>query len=253
LRIQSVIACTNNLKWLPLGAFIDSGATGLQIADAWGLIDNGQRRQDVAALLNVDQTTFFPRVGLTVTKVLTMDYQERLLRVLDKDVLTENLAKAGLYSLAFQMLQDSIIQRPEGFFTMGEPTKQSYKTKVLDLNPDSKLFASCRWWQQQGVLTEQDIQEFRQLRQHRNEIVHALPNVLLNPDIQVDERKLTTIYQLLCKIDRWWIMEIEIPTNEDFEGQDIDAPGWRSLNMEFLSYLIGALYQPSEQQQDDAT
>lgn len=179
--------------------------------------------------------------------------QEKVLRLLDKRLLTENLAKAGLYALAYQMLQDSIIKRPEGFFTMGEATKEHYKAVVLDLNPDSKLFASCQWWQQQGVLTEQDIQEFRQLRQHRNEIVHALPNVLLSPDIQVDEHKLITIYQLLCKIDRWWIMEIDIPTNADFDGQDIDASEVRSGNMEFLGYLIRVLYQPSDQPQDGAT
>lgn len=176
-----------------------------------------------------------------------MDDQEKLLRLLAKDVLKENLAKAGLYALAYEMLKDAIIERPKGFFTMGRPTDEHYKEIVLNLHPKNTLIASLRWWQQAGVLTEQDFQEFLRLREHRNEIAHTLPNVLLNTDVQVDERKLVAIYQLLVKVDRWWLMEIEIPSNEDFDGQEIDPSEVQSGNMNFLAYLITALYPPDEQ------
>jgi hypothetical protein len=183
-----------------------------------------------------------------------MDNQEeKLLRLLSKDVLKENLAKAGLYVLAYEALKDTIIDRPKGFFTMGRSTNE-YEEVVLNLHPKKNpLFASLRWWQQAGVLTEQDFQEFLQLRKHRNEIAHTLPKVLLNTDIQVDERKLVTIYQLLVKIDRWWLMEIEIPCNEDFDGQEIDPSEVQSGYMHFLGYLITVLYQSNEQRADSAT
>jgi hypothetical protein len=179
-----------------------------------------------------------------------MDDQEKLLRLLDKDVLKENLAKAGLYVLAYEMLKDAIIDRPKGFFTMGRPTDEHYKEVVLNLHPRNTLIASLRWWQQAGVLTEQEFQDFLQLREHRNEIAHTLPNLLLKPDVQIDERKLVTIYQLLVKVDRWWLMEIEIPCNEDFDGQEIDPSEVQSGYMNFLGYLISVLYPANDSRQD---
>ena len=35
-----------------------------------------------------------------------------------KEVLNENLAKAGLYVIAYEMVKNSIVERPKGFFTM---------------------------------------------------------------------------------------------------------------------------------------
>jgi hypothetical protein len=103
-----------------------------------------------------------------------------------------------------------------------------------------------RWWQQAGALTEQDFQDFLQLREHRNEIAHTLPNVLLKPDVQVDLLKLVAIYHLLVKVDRWWLTDIEIPCNEDFDAQQIDPSDVQSGYMNFLGYLITALYPSKE-------
>jgi hypothetical protein len=44
---------------------------------------------------------------------------EAIQRLLTKEVLKENLGKAGLYLLAWELLQDAIIGPPKRFFTMG--------------------------------------------------------------------------------------------------------------------------------------
>ena len=41
--------------------------TQQQIAHAWMLIDDGQRREDVAALLNVNRTTLYRALSASVT------------------------------------------------------------------------------------------------------------------------------------------------------------------------------------------
>ena len=84
--------------------------------------------------------------------------------------------------------------------------------------------------------------EFLELRDHHNRIAHELPNVLLNTQIQVDQNRLILLFQLLCKIDRWWIMEFEIPANPKFDGQTLDPAEVRSLGMEFLWHLIAVVY-----------
>ena len=33
------------------------------------------------------------------------------------------------------------------------------------------------------------------------------------------------IIELLCKIEKWWILNVEIPTNPDFDGKEIDEDG----------------------------
>ena len=174
-----------------------------------------------------------------------MDAQtvEKLGHLLSREVLKENLAKAGLYSLAFELLKRTIIERPRGFFTMsGLVATDHYKTEVLANEGKDTLIASCRWFEREGVLTAEEIEEIKQLRLHRNNIVHELPNVIFNPKVQIEDAKLTKILHLLSKIDRWWIIQFEIPINEEFDGQEIDPSEVRSGSAEFLEYLIGIVY-----------
>ena len=176
------------------------------------------------------------------------DATMKVMRLLSKEVLKDNLAKAGLYALAYELLKNSIIERPKSFFAMGGTgSDDHYRAEVLSRHPNT-LIASCLWFQENGAITEEDAREVLQFREHRNEIAHELPNVLLNPEVQVDENKLIRLFQLLWKIDRWWITEIEVPTDPDFDGQDVDPNEIRSVGMEFMAYLIRVVYD-----QDDVT
>ncbi len=140
------------------------------------------------------------------------DTPEKWMQLLSKEALKDNLAKAGLYALAYELLKNSLIEKPRGFFAGrdSEPDDR-YKAEVLSKH-ESKLIASCMWFQENGVITEAEVQEVRRLREYRNYIAHELPNVLLDTEQQVDPNKLICLFQILCKIDRWWIAEIEIPT-----------------------------------------
>jgi hypothetical protein len=169
------------------------------------------------------------------------DTTTKLMRLLSKEVLKDNLAKAGLYALAYEMLKNSIIERPKSFFTMGGEPDDHYKAEVLSKHKDW-LVASCLWFQENGAISEEEANDVLQLREHRNYIAHELPNILLNPDVQVDEKKLIRLFELLCKIDQWWITEFEIPTNPDFDGQHISPAEIRSGSMEFVWYLIRVVY-----------
>jgi hypothetical protein len=171
---------------------------------------------------------------------MDQEYARRLTYLLSKDVLKQNLAKAGLFALAYELLKNSIVERPKGFFTLGS-SDDHYRKEVLSKHA-SPLIASCLWFQENGAITAEEAAEVLQFRDHRNHIAHELPNVLLDPKSQVDEAKLVRLFQLLCKIDRWWISEVEIPANPDFDGEEISPSEIRSGSMEFISYLIGVVY-----------
>jgi hypothetical protein len=164
---------------------------------------------------------------------------EKLRRLLSASVLKENLAKAGLYTLAYECLVYSLVQRPKKWLTMcGTGPDDRYRAEILNLYPGSPFVASCLWFQQMGVLTAEEVNEIRRIRKHRTDIAHEPINVLLDTEVQVDEAKLFSIFSLLSKIDRWWLSEFEIPANPDFDNAYIDPAELRSGNMEFLSYLI---------------
>jgi hypothetical protein len=177
------------------------------------------------------------------TKTLSMDEKLREVeRLLNKDVLKDNLAKAGVYSVGWEFLQYSLIQRPKRFFTMARESDDYYKAEVLSRHENSPLIASCLWFKQRGVLTDADISDIRQLRKHRTDIAHQMLTVLLNTEVQVDEGKLAKLVSLLGKVDRWWLLEFEIPANEEFDGQEIDPQKVRSGQMDTLWLLIQSVY-----------
>jgi len=170
------------------------------------------------------------------------EHARTLLHLLSKDVLKSNLAKAGLFALAYELLKDSIIERPKDFFTMcGVRNDGTYTKEVLSKHPN-RLIASCRWFQENGAITADEVAEVIEFREHRNYIAHELPNVLLGARSHIQEAKLVRLFEILCKIDRWWISEVEIPTNPDFDGKEVRASEIRSGSMEFISYLISVVY-----------
>jgi hypothetical protein len=167
---------------------------------------------------------------------------DRLERLFHKDVLKDNLAKAGVYCVGYEFLKYSLVERPKGFFTMaGSKSDDDYKSEILRRH-QSPLTASCLWFEEQGALTDEDIRDIDNLRKYRNVIAHELLNVLLGTEVQVDEEMLGKLFALLCKIDRWWLLNFEIPPQEDFDGQDIDPIEVRSGQMETLWFLITSVY-----------
>jgi len=147
-------------------------------------------------------------------------------RFLNPEILRTNLIAASLFITAFEMLKDSIIERICEFFTDGFNenawiVNENYKTKVLSLNKSS-LYASLEWLKSMNVIDDADVVEFNKIKDCRNEIAHEIAN-FISKGPKIDPLPLfSKMIDLLYKIEKWWILNIEIPTNPDFDGQDID-------------------------------
>jgi hypothetical protein len=165
-------------------------------------------------------------------------------KLLNPEELRSNLIRASIYLTAYEFLHQALIEHLEGFFADGLNADgpilgENYRTKVLSLHK-MVFLASAIWFRDAGALTEQDLERIKEIREHRNFVAHHIPDILGSVDADVRLDLLDTIAEIVRKIDVWWIREIEIPTNPDFDmmaADDTDTHGIFSMRMAVLDLL----------------
>ncbi|QNB05757.1 hypothetical protein G5S34_02490 [Herbaspirillum frisingense] len=92
---------------------------------------------------------------------------------------------------------------------------------MLSLNKNP-LYASLKWLSDYEVVDHEDLATFKKLNDLRNVLAHELPSVVfLGKDLSIAEN-MKILMALLKKIEVWWVLNVEIPTNPDFDGSEID-------------------------------
>jgi hypothetical protein len=163
-------------------------------------------------------------------------------KFLNPEALRGNLIVASIFLAAYERLRTSVIDRIRAFFTHGFDengpiVSEEYKSDVLTLDK-SPLRASLFWLQKMSAIDETDIARVDRVREHRNELAHDLPRFIATADAEINIHLLEVIYDLVAKIDRWWVREVEIPTNPDFDGQEVNDSDIQSGNMLFIQMMI---------------
>lgn len=149
---------------------------------------------------------------------------------LNPDVVREKFAAVGLFLVAYEILAGRIRDKPLGFFAAefknGVPVpSDEYKAKVLALDPKGKCDpkrGGIEWLNGMGAIDETDRNAIREVTDLRNEVAHELPEIVVGGSLPAMNEHLSTLLELIEKIDRWWIVNVEIPTNSDCDGEDID-------------------------------
>jgi hypothetical protein len=154
------------------------------------------------------------------------DPQESWFRFLDPEVLRPNLMLASIYIATYEILKDSIIGRLRDFFVIGfdetgELIDPDYKTEVLDKNK-SPLYASLEWLKDSEAITDDDLTIFNLVKQHRNNIAHEISHMLSEGLPSDFSGRFNQMVSLLSKIERWWIVNYEIPLNPELAGKEIN-------------------------------
>ena len=153
------------------------------------------------------------------------DIDESWRRFLTPEILRDNLITASLYVAAFELLKESIVERIRDFYLLGydESDPQfltKYDADVLSKNR-SPVYASLQWMMEQKAIDNNDIASFEAAKNCRNVIVHEM-NRMLTDGLPADwQRNFDSIVALLDKVEKWWIVEVEIPSNPAFDGQNI--------------------------------
>lgn len=159
--------------------------------------------------------------------------------------LRANLLTASIFLTAYESLMQCIVDQLQGFYCTGfDPDgltySDSYRRNVLARHKE-KLTASLLWFQESGAIDQADIDLVDRIRKHRNEIAHELWKFMATAKHNVDIKLIEEMCGLVVKIDRWWIRNIELDVNPDFDHMDKSAipdDQIQSGRMIFLEMMI---------------
>ena len=165
-------------------------------------------------------------------------------KFLDPDSLKSNLISASLFIAAFEVLQSSVMDPLKGFFSLGFDVtgvqiSPKYGTEVLSRHK-SPFRASLLWFRESGAIDDLDLELVDKIRDHRNELAHQLPKYIATVGAEINLQLLQSTCDFVAKIDRWWIKEIEMPTDPDMTPERLDATNESDItsgNMMFLQMM----------------
>ncbi len=153
------------------------------------------------------------------------------------EVFKTNLILSSIFIAYFENTTDYLIEQPRTLFTngftkeKGDIIDEKYKTDVLALHKKS-ITASLLWFKNQEAIDQKDIDLFDELRRYRNKLSHELLKLLLEKGINTQEfaDKLTDLFQLRIKIEKWWILNFEIyfsdiETDKPLTENDVTSGG----------------------------
>lgn len=134
-----------------------------------------------------------------------------------------------MFIVTFEMLKDSAIDRLRDFYAIGfdqngTTIASEYQEKVLNRHR-SPLYASFDWLREHGALDQVELYRFEELKRTRNKLVHELFAVVTGQTESDHSTRLDELVSLLRKIEVWWVMNLEVPTNPDYDGQEVDESG----------------------------
>ncbi len=149
---------------------------------------------------------------------------------LNPEVTRPRLIAASIYVASFEALKDSIIGRIRSFFASGfdetgEKVDPKYASDVLARNK-SPLYASLDWLKGMGAIDDADLATLERVKRCRNTLAHELLSILASRGLPAEYDKcFVDMVALLRKVEVWWIVNVEIPINPDFDGEEIDEAG----------------------------
>lgn len=185
------------------------------------------------------------------------DYTQQWKNILDTEELRGNINLIAMYIMVYELLEDTIISRPKDFYTIlefDEEAQKNYEKYVLSLydkkvcpkinSKNKALIASLIWFKNSGAIDDNDIDIFSVSRTLRNEITHEMvTTITVGAEKLVDQ--FCMMYCLFSKIEKWWILEIEVPIAGDYKPEEVDQKAVMSGNMILLDIIIDILVNNS--------
>ena len=147
---------------------------------------------------------------------------------LDPDVVRPRLIAASVYIAAFEVLKDAIVGNIRDFFMTGfdesgDKINPEYLAEVLARNR-SPVHASLAWLKEHHAIDDHDVATFDRVKVCRNVLAHKLLSALVTDGLPpAFSQCFSDMVALVRKIEVWWITNVEIPTNPDFDGADVDS------------------------------
>jgi hypothetical protein len=148
---------------------------------------------------------------------------DKWLKFLEPENLKDNLIFSSLYIANFESFKDYVIDQIKFFFHCGfSQGKDSFDPEYIEnvKSKDKKYIdnASLLWLVEMEAICLEDFELYKELRQYRNKLSHQLMVLLFDGLSDELPAKFVQLIQLRVKIEKWWILNIDIPTNSDFDN-----------------------------------
>lgn len=148
---------------------------------------------------------------------------KKWLEFLNPESLKSNLTLSSLYIASFESLKDYIVENVKSFYNTGFDGEKLIYSEDYELNVKKRdkniTLASIDWLKENGAIDEQDITIYNNLGQYRNRLAHELMNLMFDGLTENLPEKFAELIAFKIKIEKWWILNIDIPTNPDFDAK----------------------------------
>lgn len=152
----------------------------------------------------------------------------------DANALRRQLIEVSVFLAGFEMLKTSVVGRLQSFYSntagivSGElkwEVSPEYRQCVLSRDK-SEQCASLLWLKEAEAITDEDISAYERVRKCRNRLAHDLMHLLLEEGLPSDfEKCVVDMANLIHKVEKWWIINVDIATDPDFDGKDVIEDG----------------------------
>jgi uncharacterized protein YutE (UPF0331/DUF86 family) len=189
--------------------------------------------------------------------------------ILDENLVRRNLILASLLLSSFETLKSAIEDRILGFFSFGESyfdkdgnfrvkKTDHFKAEVLEKyanevkgNDDYRLFSSCcLWLRENEVITDDDRETISQIRRQRNLIAHELVRILFEDHTELNASLIRVTISLVEKIELWWVLNVEVPSDEQYDGVEVKPEDVETGMKTLLEYLATIVQLETEAQEN---
>ena len=155
------------------------------------------------------------------------------LKFLNPKIMKQCFVLSSCFITLHEILKETIIDNLRDFFVLVEDEKHldEYNNKVLSKDKKGRaLNASIIWLLENNVINDNDISIINKIAVHRNEIAHNMMSILADSGKDVNVKLMVLAQQLITKIDRWWIINVEIPTSGEYTFNDVQKMDQNSIN-----------------------
>ncbi len=156
--------------------------------------------------------------------------KEKWKNFLNPAILKPSLIIYSIFITVFEILKQQVVERIKYFYVdgfIGDKLiiNENYNKEVLSRHKKT-LYASLDWHLEKGIISKEDIELFHELRKQRNKLAHEMTTVIFEGNNDSIIVNLERMINLLKKIELWWIVNVEIPTdpniNTDIDDMDIE-------------------------------
>jgi hypothetical protein len=180
------------------------------------------------------------------------DYEARLNAKLAPDSMKQTLIRAGAFLSAYELIKLQVIDGVHDFYWHGEmragrkvydDVRYQAEVTARDKNP---FRASCAWLIECGAITQQQAHVLKEVYEHRHEVAHELPRIVIDPDVDVRTDLLLAAAGCLRSLGIFW-GRMTVDADPQWDGVDVsDDDIWGGPDLLMGSLLEIAGLVPSD-------